>query len=236
MWARLTSVPSVRSTQGRWGGRGGGSTKRRKSRVEELEQEVFDLGSRLGQSDEDPALWLVHREKDALRDLQLVGSRGGCVRLLIQIHTNLDCGSPFFYSLEKKQVTRQQLLTLLASDGSPVSDPEGIRGIARNYYTALFSPDPSSEDARRVVWEDLPQVILEGTDGLEAPINLGELAGALDSLSRGKAPGLDGLTVEFFRAYWNSLRNDYAGFLGEDYCNWGDAPFLTQGRHCPAAQ
>ena len=114
-------------------------------------------------------------------------------------------------------------LTLLADDGSPVSDPEGIRALARDFYTALFSSDPSSEDARRVLWEDLPQVGPGGAGQLDAPITSGELAGALDSLSRGKSPGLDGLTVEFFRAFWDVLGDDYAGVLGESIAT-GEMP------------
>jgi len=33
--------------------------------------------------------------------------------------------------------------------------------------------------------------------------------------TRGKAPGLDGLTVEIFRAFWDILGSDYTGVLGE---------------------
>jgi len=58
-----------------------GSTRRRKSRSEELEKEVFDLEARLSQPDADPALRSEYREKKgALRDLQLVGSRGASTR------------------------------------------------------------------------------------------------------------------------------------------------------------
>ena len=201
-----------------------GSTKRRKSRLDDLEKEVLDLEARLSQPDADPALRSEYREKKgALRDLQLVRSRGAYVRSRLQFRVDLDRGSPFFYSLEKGRANRQQLLTLLADDGSPVSDPEGIRAIARDFYSDLFSPDPSSEDARRLLWEDLPQVSPEGVGRLDANITLAELTGALDGLSRGNAPGLDGLTVEFFRAFWDVLGGDYAGVLGESVAT-GEMP------------
>ncbi|XP_041059030.1 dynein intermediate chain CFAP94, axonemal [Carcharodon carcharias] len=94
----------------------------------------------------------------------------------------------------------------LEEDGvSVVSTGDGLESLS----------DPSSEDARRVLWENLLQVGLEVAGKLESPISLGELTGALDSLSRGKSLDLDELTVEFFRAFWDILGNDYAGVLGE---------------------
>ena len=38
---------------------------------------------------------------------------------------------------------------------------------------------------------------------LERPLTLDESAAALKSMSRNKSPGLDGLTVEFYRHFWD---------------------------------
>ncbi|XP_067877586.1 uncharacterized protein [Heterodontus francisci] len=108
-----------------------GSTKRRKAEIACLEREVLDLESRLGDTVVDPALWQAYKEKGALRDLQLIGSRGVYVRLRIQILEDLDCASPFFYSLEKWRGVRKQLIELLADDGSSITDPTGMGLLVR---------------------------------------------------------------------------------------------------------
>eukprot|EP00061_Rhincodon_typus_P013361 g39688.t1 len=175
------------------------SMKRQKSRIGDLEKEVFDLESCLGQLDMDLVLQGVYKEKKAaLQDLQL----------------DLDRSSPFFHSLEKRRDIHQQLLVLLANDRSLISNPEGFRAQIHTYYSALFCPDSSSEDACRALWEDLLQLIPEDAGRLDAPVTFEELTGAPTQLPRGRSPGLEKLTMEFFRVFWDILGGDYAQVLG----------------------
>eukprot|EP00061_Rhincodon_typus_P009637 g33290.t1 len=87
----------------------------------------------------------------------------------------------------------QQLLVLLANDRSVVSDSEGIRAQINTYNAALFSLDPSSEDAHRVLWEDQPQC-----GGCRGAVTFEELTVALIWILRSKSPGLDRLTEKAF--------------------------------------
>eukprot|EP00061_Rhincodon_typus_P015107 g42603.t1 len=86
-----------------------------------------------------------------------------------------------------------------------VGNLEGIRTQIHTYYLALFTLDQSSKDVHRVLWEDMSQLSLENDRRLNTTVTFDELTGTFDWLSRGKSPGLDGLTVEFFRAFWNVL-------------------------------
>eukprot|EP00061_Rhincodon_typus_P017061 g45590.t1 len=106
--------------------------------------------------------------------------------MVSQLLEGLDHYFPFFYSLEKRRGTREQLLVLLANDRSLVSDSEGIRTQINAYYAALFSQDLSSEDARRVLCENLPQVSQEDAGRLDAPVTSNELTNARILLSRSK--------------------------------------------------
>ena len=44
-----------------------------------------------------------------------------------------------------------------------------------------------------------------------------ELFKALQSMEGGKAPGLDGLSVEFYKAFWDELSNDFLMVLNESF-------------------
>eukprot|EP00061_Rhincodon_typus_P009615 g33247.t1 len=83
---------------------------------------------------------------------------------------------------------------------------------------ALFSLDPPSEDACRVLWEDLPQVSLEDAGRLDAPVTLEELTGTLTQLLRDKTLGLDWLIIALFRAFWDILGECPSG--GELPLSW----------------
>ncbi|CAM2103893.1 unnamed protein product [Caretta caretta] len=81
-------------------------------------------------------------------------------------------------------------------------------GRARDFYTSLFSPDPTDPDACEVLWEELPTVSMGDRDRLELPLTLAEFSEALRRMPTNKSPGMDGLTVEFYRAFWDILGPD----------------------------
>jgi len=50
--------------------------------------------------------------------------------------------------------------------------------------------------------EDLPQVTEEANSGLCREITLEELRKALQGMEGGRAPGIDGLSVDFYKSFW----------------------------------
>ncbi|CAM5072707.1 unnamed protein product [Natator depressus] len=112
---------------------------------------------RLATSPEDPFLCGACREKrKELRALEDHGARGAFVRSCIRLLREMDRGSRFFYALEKMRGAKKHVTCLLAEDGAPLTDPVEMCGRARDFYTSLFSPDPTDPGACRVLWEELP--------------------------------------------------------------------------------
>uniref|UniRef100_A0A674JQG0 Reverse transcriptase domain-containing protein n=1 Tax=Terrapene triunguis TaxID=2587831 RepID=A0A674JQG0_9SAUR len=144
----------------------------------------------------------------SLRALEDHRARGAFVRSRIRLLREMDRGSRFFYALEKKRGAKKHVTCLLAEDGSPLTDPEEMRGRARAFYAALFSPDPTDAEARRVLWTGLPTVSAGDRDRLELPLSLAEFSEALRLMPTNKSPGMDGLTVEFYRVFWDVLGPD----------------------------
>ncbi|CAM4585855.1 unnamed protein product [Lepidochelys kempii] len=81
-------------------------------------------------------------------------------------------------------------------------------GRAHAFYASLFSPDPTDPSACRVLWEELPMVNASDRDQLELPLTLAEFSEALCRMPTNKSPGMDGLTVEFYRVFWDVLGPD----------------------------
>ena len=52
---------------------------------------------------------------------------------------------------------------------------------------------------------------------LEGPLTEAELFAALQSVQGGKAPGIDGLPSEFYRAFWTELKDDLLGVFSESF-------------------
>ncbi|CAM4719095.1 unnamed protein product [Lepidochelys kempii] len=164
---------------------------------------------RLTADPEDPSLCGACREKrEELRALEDHRARGAFVRSRIRLLREMDRGSRFFYALEKTRGAKKHVTCLLAEDGTPLTNPEEMCGRAGDFYTSLFSPDLTDPDACEVLWEELPTVSMGDRDRLELPLTLAEFSEALRRMPTNKSPGMDGLTVEFYRAFWDILSPD----------------------------
>ncbi|CAM2105395.1 unnamed protein product [Caretta caretta] len=171
---------------------------------------------RLAASPEDPFLCGACQEKqEELRALENHRARGAFVRSCIRLLREMDRSSHFFYALEKTRGAKKHVTCLLAEHCAPLTDLVEMCGRARDFYTSLFSPDPTDPGACRVLWEELPTVSVGDRDQLELPLTLAEFSEALCRMPTNKSPGMDGLTVEFYLAFWDILCPDLATVWAE---------------------
>ncbi|CAM2117763.1 unnamed protein product [Caretta caretta] len=120
----------------------------------------------------------------------------------------MDRGSRFFYALEKMRGAKKHVTCLMAEDSTPLTEPAEMCRRARAFYASLFSLDPTDTNACRVLWEELPTVSVSDRHRLELPLTLAEFSEALRCMPTNKSPGMDGLTVEFYRVFWDILGPD----------------------------
>ncbi|CAM2105589.1 unnamed protein product [Caretta caretta] len=120
----------------------------------------------------------------------------------------MDHGSRLFYPLEKKRGAKKHVTCLLVEDGTPLTDLVKMCGRARAFYAGLFSLDPTDPTACRVLWDELPMVSTGNRDQLELLLTLAEFSEALRRMPTNKSPGMDGLTMEFYRVFWDVLGPD----------------------------
>ncbi|CAM5160502.1 unnamed protein product, partial [Natator depressus] len=168
-----------------------GASRRRDAAIGQLEWEILELERCPAASPEDPSLCRACREKrEELRALE-DGSR-----------------LPLLLRPGEKEGAKKHVTCLLAEDGTPLTDPVEMCGRARAFYAGLFSPDPTDPNACRVLWDELPMVSVGDRDRLELPLTLAQFSEALRRMPTNKSPGMDGLTVEFYRVFWDVLGPD----------------------------
>ncbi|CAM2114049.1 unnamed protein product [Caretta caretta] len=186
-----------------------GTSRRRNAAIEQLEREVLELDRRLATNPEDPLLCGACREKqEEFRALEDHRARGAFVRSCIRLLREMDCGSHFFYALKKIRGPKKHVTCHLAEDSTLLTEPVEMCGRAQAFYASLFSLDPTDPSACRVLWEELPTVSASDRDRLELPLTLAEFSEALRRMPTNKSPGMDGLTVEFYRVFWDILSPD----------------------------
>ncbi|KAJ3602352.1 hypothetical protein NHX12_030110 [Muraenolepis orangiensis] len=109
-----------------------------------------------------------------------------------------------------------QLSAVLSGTGQEITEPSQIRRRAVSFYSTLYASEyEEGETLSEGFWNGLPQVSEEANSQLEGPLTIQELQTALQGMQGRRAPGIDGLSVEFYKAYWDVLSNDLLDVFNE---------------------
>jgi hypothetical protein len=98
-------------------------------------------------------------------------------------------------------------------DGVLVSSQVEVGECCRRFYSKLYkrcTSDSESARARGLFLENLVDKIPERMmRNLSQPMKKGELHETLETMAKEKAPGPNGVTVEFFLSMWNVIGRYY---------------------------
>lgn len=120
--------------------------------------------------------------------------------------------SAYFLGLQKRQTKDKSITALKDDNGQLITDPREILAFEKRYFENIYSEDTSQLDPisefplRR---EDVPQVTDSHRNFLNLPFTPRELFLALKQLNKGKSPGSDGITPEFYLAFWDILETPF---------------------------
>lgn len=91
-----------------------------------------------------------------------------------------------------------------------------IRKRAVEFYEELYSSELTHRsDSDNVFIEGLPQVSDDANGELCRVLTLEELQKALQSMECGRAPGIDGLSADFYKSFWPEIGADLLAVINE---------------------
>ncbi|TWW54493.1 Transposon TX1 uncharacterized 149 kDa protein ORF 2 [Takifugu flavidus] len=170
-------------------------------------------------------VWRPQDKKDGLANLDT--KVGRAVRSRIQDIAEMDTPSTFFFGLERKRGQSRVIHSLLSEEGRELTEPEQIRRRAVDFYSSLFRSEyKENNELFEEYCSGLPQVPEEANGQLDCPLSVPELYAALQSMQSLKAPGIDGLGVDFYKAFWN--------IVGQTSWTSSMKVFTLAPCHCPA--
>lgn len=116
-----------------------------------------------------------------------------------------DLNISFFHHSVNKRHLQNRLLSVIDGAGNLLTDMNLIQGHVVSFFKDLLSPAPALNlpsilDIRSIIARPLSSIQI---DSLSRPVTDMEIRDTVFSLPKGKAPGPDGFSVEFFQKSWD---------------------------------
>ncbi|KAL2076997.1 hypothetical protein ACEWY4_027414 [Coilia grayii] len=184
--------------------------------IKTLEREIIELQV-LAENTGTPNLTEnLKIKKNLLAELLGISAQGALVRSRFQSVELMDAPSKFFFNLEKKNGQLRFIHALRSETGILLTDHASIRNRAVHFYKELYKSEISQSQVDDTAFFDaLPQVSTEANAKLGRALTMEELESALQDMECGKAPGVDGLPVDFFKSFWPEMGKDLLAVLSD---------------------
>lgn len=144
-----------------------------------------------------------------LAKLDLKVAQGAQVRSRVQWVEEGESSSAFFFRLERKRGADRRISALRSSNGVIVSDTPALCDVIASFYSDLFRSQPTDDCARTSLLQNVNSSLSsEAAESCEGFLSVEECRIALLGMARRKAPGSDGLPMEFYLKFWDLLGDD----------------------------
>lgn len=124
-----------------------------------------------------------------------------------------DSNTNYFHKCANGRKRKMHIASLEQGDQILESTPE-LKVHITDYYKQLFGRSETADiHVDPSMWNSDQQLTNEENEWLVRPFCLQELDFALKEMKNNTAPGPDGFSVEFFKTFWSSIREDIKEML-----------------------
>jgi hypothetical protein len=124
-----------------------------------------------------------------------------------------DANTRFFHRKANARHRKNSIHALISEQGI-VTEQDAMLDLAHNHFDQILGTE--SPASSQFNWDALGLNSLDLSD-LELPFSMDEIKRAIDDMPADRAPGPDGFSGGFFRACWDTIRDDLHAALRQIY-------------------
>ena len=149
-----------------------------------------------------------------LNKIEIEEINGYMIRTKLPNFEKAEPNIKFYADIEKKQGNKNIISSLKDKEGNVKSNTKEILHIATTFYNDLYKKEKVDEKIQKDLINKIDKKLTETQKiNLEKEITMKELEEAAFDLPIDKTPGKNGLPVEFFTTYWESLKDLYFKYI-----------------------
>ena len=126
-----------------------------------------------------------------------------------------------FLKLESHNKSKSSVWKIFNGEGVLITDPQKVQQEIERFYSDLCKSDtlsPSENTLNSFLKNpDVPKLSQVDAQVCEGKLTVSECFKSLQLFQKNKSPGNDGLTVEFYRAFWHVLGEFMVDSLNDSY-------------------
>ena len=178
--------------------------KRRRERITNITDQIIELDSRYSIM---PSPDLAEQRLALQTEFDLLSTRDTAQQLLRSRHRSYEYGEKpgKLLAWQIRQSAASKMITEInTSNGKTSLDPREINTAFKQYYSQLYVSESMVDTTQVESFFSklpIPQVSNENKAMLEEPFSIEELNNSFTCMQSSKAPGPDGFTLEFYRAF-----------------------------------
>ena len=139
-----------------------------------------------------------------LATIDQIDAEGARVRSRVQWAEEGEASSSFFLRSEKKKGADAWISAMKEANGEVVSGLNGILDSWHDFYLSLFTAGSTDDGVQEQLLRNLTaRIPADQVPVCENHLSMAVVFIALKGMSKGKAPGSDGLPPEFYLALWD---------------------------------
>ena len=133
--------------------------------------------------------------------------RGTIIRSRARWYEHGEKNSKYFYNLEKTNQRKKHITSLKISDHTKLTNPKEILEEEERFFKQIYtSKSTNPNDSEFIEFFNTENALSEETaKTCEGVMSVEECKRALMMMENNKTPGTDGLTLEFYRYFWNPV-------------------------------
>ena len=149
----------------------------------------------------------LYRLRSELNKIIEYRTKGAITRSRTRWHEQGEKSTKYFLNLEKRQSAKTYISKLKTHDSLEITNTDEILKYQKLFYKNLYTAVPRENINDILFFENakLPKLNEVELEELERPLTKEECFETLKLSSKGKCPGSDGFTVEFYLRFWSIL-------------------------------
>ena len=197
-----------------------------KEKAQKRREELAQIEVSLRQAEERLAIDPSEPNLEILEDLKMKYdshfdyiAKGAIIRSRANWYEKGEKSNKYFLGLESNRGTKSCIRKLLSSDGNLITNPLKIMKKIERFYSDLYAADDDTvyENNLFMQGKEIPKLSDDMRNICEGKLSTKECFDCLQSFENNKSPGNDGLTVEFYKTFWNSIGNLLVDSLNYSY-------------------